>query len=91
MNNTFDMTMQVIGGLSSLAIGIFALVCIINGLGNTVGLVSLWLRRREKAINLHRAKAAGEQHVRWQAEHAAGALLAEEKKVDPRVQRLEEA
>lgn len=64
-----------VGGLTLTILATFCLVCVINGLGNTVGLLSLWLRRREKAINLHRERAAADHHSRVAREYEAGPAL----------------
>ncbi len=78
MNDSFALSMQVIGGLTSFTFALFCLACLLNGLGPTVGAVSLQLRRCEKAIMLHRERAARSQQARFAREYEAGPNLWDE-------------
>ncbi len=78
MNPTFELSMQVIGGLTFFAFWLFGLACLLNGFGPTVGAVSLQLRRCEKAIMLHRERAAKAQQSRFAREYEAGPNLWDE-------------
>ncbi len=77
-SNTMFYALATIGAIVITLLWALCLVCVINGLASTVGWLSLKLRRCEKAIMLHRERAAKAQQSRFAREYEAGPNLWDE-------------